>query len=278
MKITQSVAVIMACHNRVDKTIKCLNNLHDINNPNLISFEVFLVDDASSDGTSEAVKAKFPNVHLIQGSGNLYWNRGMILAWETAANYHDFDYYIWLNDDVSLLEYAFDDLFECASHHLNSIVCGTMCSSDNKKSLVTYGGCDATGTLLIPNGMAQQVLGPINGNLVLIPQTVYNKLGKLDSYYSHGFGDNDYAYRAHKNDIPVYITKRVLGICDSHVSLPLWCSKDTALLKRLKLLYSPLGCNPFEFFYLENKHKGPLKAAVHFLTIHLRSLLPRFWN
>jgi GT2 family glycosyltransferase len=276
MNNTQTVAVIMTCHNRVDKTTKCLKDLHDIKIPNFITLEIFLVDDASTDGTPVAVNAKFPNVHVIKGTGNLYWNRGMILAWETAARYLDFDFYMWINDDVVLLEYAFYDLFECASDQPNSIACGTMCSSD--KSQITYGGCDVTGTLLLPNGKYQQVSGPINGNLVLIPKTVYKKLGMLDYFYTHALGDNDYAFRAHKSNIPVYITKRVAGICDSHDTLPLWCSKDTALIKRLRLLYTPLGCNPFEFFHLENKHKGFLKAAKHFLTLHLRALFPIFWN
>lgn len=43
-------------------------------------FDVFLVDDESTDGTSEAIKSEFPEVSIIKGDGSLFWNRGMYTA------------------------------------------------------------------------------------------------------------------------------------------------------------------------------------------------------
>ena len=71
------------------------------------SIEVFLVDDCSTDGTSTALQIQYPSIKIIQGDGNLYWNRGMHLAWKTAAASKEFDYFLWLNDDTLLEKNAF---------------------------------------------------------------------------------------------------------------------------------------------------------------------------
>lgn len=79
------VAVLLTCHNRKEKTLRCLKHLFaQESNAKKYFIEVFLVDDSSTDGTSEGVKDLFPNVNIIKGDGNLFWSRGMQLAWKIA--------------------------------------------------------------------------------------------------------------------------------------------------------------------------------------------------
>jgi GT2 family glycosyltransferase len=80
----------MTCHNRRKTTLNCDHEL-----------SVFLVDDGSTDGTTDAVIAEFPDVTIIAGNGRLYWGGGMQLAFNAAAH-HDLDLHLWLNDDVEL--------------------------------------------------------------------------------------------------------------------------------------------------------------------------------
>ena len=47
---------------------------------------------------TEAVGKMFPQVHIIKGDGNLFWNRGMYMAWQAAIKEKDYDFYLWLND------------------------------------------------------------------------------------------------------------------------------------------------------------------------------------
>ena len=83
-------AVLMTCFNRKEKTINCLNNLFNCFFGVPHDFDVYLVDDASTDGTVAAVRSKFPSVNIINGSGDLYWNKGMFLALieGSDADYH----------------------------------------------------------------------------------------------------------------------------------------------------------------------------------------------
>ena len=78
------IAVLMTVHNRKSTTLNCLEHLY-ANNLEGYQYQVYLVDDASTDGTADAVQKMFPKVKIIHGNGELYWNRGMIKAWEEAA-------------------------------------------------------------------------------------------------------------------------------------------------------------------------------------------------
>ena len=57
-------------------TLACLRSLGAQQVPG-VALDVFVLDDASSDGTSEAVAEQFPEVTVLHGDGELYWNGGM---------------------------------------------------------------------------------------------------------------------------------------------------------------------------------------------------------
>ena len=90
-----NLAVLITCHNRRAKTIKCLKALFNQADTKNIRIKVFLVDDGSTDKTSNEVMALFPEVVIIQGDGNLFWARGVALAWkESLKSKEIFDYYL----------------------------------------------------------------------------------------------------------------------------------------------------------------------------------------
>ena len=60
-----------------------------------------MLDDASTDGTSEAIAEQFPEITVLHGDGKQYWNGGMRRAFG-AAIAQDYDYYLWMNDDTCL--------------------------------------------------------------------------------------------------------------------------------------------------------------------------------
>ena len=81
----KSIAILLTVHNRRDKTLKCLECLYRQLPLEEFTADIYLTDDGCTDGTSEAVQEAFPNVHILSGDGNLYWNQGMRLAWDAAA-------------------------------------------------------------------------------------------------------------------------------------------------------------------------------------------------
>ncbi len=103
--MTCVVAVVMTCHNRRETTLRCLRQLDAQSLPDGWRIKTYLVDDGSTDGTSEAVAAAHPDVSVVQGTGELYWTGGMIMADEAAMADRP-DHFLWLNDDVELTDGA----------------------------------------------------------------------------------------------------------------------------------------------------------------------------
>lgn len=272
----ENIAVLMTCHNRKEITIQCLDALFFIiqNTGNKIKFDVYIVDDGSTDGTSQAIKEKYQTPVLILGNGHLFWNRGMNLAWSVAAK-KDYDYYLWLNDDTILKNNSIELLLKHAKQFdNNAIICG-VCES-SKTGEITYGGYEIyTHKLIIPNGYPQWCFF-FNGNIALISRKIYNIIGNLDSVFHHSLGDWDYGLKGLKKGINTYVTSESIGYCERN-DLPQWCNPGFSFSKRLKIFYSPLGAVPFQHFIFVKRHYGYGKAFRNLFSNHLRLVFPSIW-
>jgi len=272
------IAVLLTCHNRKEQTLSCLNSLYiAVEQAKEYFFDIFLIDDGSTDNTGDAVKFQYPNVRVIEGNGNLYWNRGMHLAWEVASTHYDYDFYIWLNDDTYVFPKAIKELLN-ASHTTDntSIIVAPACSKVSGE--LTYSGFSATGNKIKPiNALIEA--RTFNGNFILVPKAVFKVLGNLDPLFHHSIGDFDYGFRAFECGIKSYVAPNFLAYCEGHNSDPVWCRIEVPFKKRILSLYSPLGnSHPYYYFRYELRHYGILIALKHLFSIHLRLLFPRLWN
>ena len=64
-----------------------------------VQFDYYICDDVSTDGTVQAIKKLAPEAHILQGTGNLFWTKGMYRAMQEAVK-GEYDYYLMVNDDV----------------------------------------------------------------------------------------------------------------------------------------------------------------------------------
>lgn len=270
----KTIAVLLTVHNRKAKTLECLQRLYVQLPLDRYQVDVYLTDDGCTDGTPEAVRQQFPQVHIIHGDGNLFWNRGMHTAWQEAAK-GDYDFYLWLNDDTFVYPNMLYTLLQASRQKENkAIIVGPTQSATHQTT--TYGGRMANGQNAAVNGE----LTPIhhfNGNIVLIPRFVYQQLGNLDYYFTHSKGDFDYGLRAGKAGIEMYQVGTYLGECELHESLDKWCNPDVLFKQRWKMLHRPNGMPPKETFHLEKRHFGLFKAVFHYCTIYIRCILPQLW-
>ena len=134
------IAVLLATFNRREKTLACLESLYKQIFTEGTSFDVFLTDDSSSDGTPEAVKSSFPSVNIFRGSGSLFWAGGMRNSWREALKTNP-EYYLLLNDDTVLNPLAIYKLLSYNQKHSNdaeAICIGT--TADVSSGKITYGG------------------------------------------------------------------------------------------------------------------------------------------
>ncbi len=270
----KKIAVLLTVHNRKEKTLQCLHDLFAQDPVDGYVIDIWLTDDGCTDGTAEAIARHYPEVHIVQGDGNLYWNRGMYTAWQAAATYCDYDFYLWLNDDTFTYPYMLQELCQAAEMTDNhAIIVGA--TQDSSHSIITYGGWKNK-TIPVPKDALTEV-DFFNGNIVLIPRSVYQRLGNLDFYFTHSKGDFDYGMRAKKAGIKMYQVGHLLGECDLHERLDKWCDPEIPLAQRWRMLRRPNGMPPNETFHLEKRHNGLFTACFHYFTIYLRCILPCLW-
>lgn len=260
------IAALLTCFNRKEKTSTCLKSLFNI----IPDCHVYLVDDSSTDGTSEVIKQNFPQVYILQGNGNLFWSRGMYTAWKEAIKGR-YDFYLWLNDDIELYPFFLKELMECMTYGQNQCIVSGLIENFEKTEIL-YGGSDKNKKLIQPNKTPQEITF-MNGNVVLIPTYVVNKTGIIDPIFHHDLGDVDYGLTAIENNIKVYTTTRPIaaGYKNDFCRIRKW---NTSLKQRFKKLNSPLGSPISINFYFRKKHFGIINAIVFSIYLYMINILP----
>ena len=265
------VAVLMTCHNRVASTIQSISLLK-AQQVTAAQVDTFLVDDGSSDGTTNVIKQKFPDTNILAGDGNLYWCGGTRLAFSRATQ-SDYDFYLWLNDDTSLYPDALQRLMttyhEVAAQVGKAlIVVGS--TRDPISGLFSYGGWrDRRGKLgsnsweqIPPETNQSSFCDTFNGNCVLIPREVFQRIGNLDQAFRHSMGDLDYGLRAKKSGCQIVIAPGYIGDCKNNDGAGLWSDRNLPTLLRWQKLLGPKGLPIKEWGVFTWRHKGVLWPLV----------------
>jgi GT2 family glycosyltransferase len=270
----KSIAILLTVYNRKLKTIKCLDNIFNQDSFSNYEIKIFLTDDNSTDGTSELIKNKYPEVIITKGY-NLYWNRGMWTSWNTAIKDKQYDFYLWLNDDTFTYPFMLNHLIRTSCLYSDKAIIVGPTIDTHGLGIHTYGG--RLNMNLVPlNGKIQEC-DSFNGNIVLIPSYVYNIIGMNDPIFHHSLGDLDYGLRAHKLGIKILQLGKAVGECDRHSRIMKWCDPDVNLKERMKFLLQPTGYPPKEVFYFNKRHYGTFKAIIRLFTAFMRCIFPSIW-
>lgn len=278
-----TIAALLATYNRKDKTITCLESLKKQELPQNTGVQVFLTDDASSDGTSETVKACFPEVKIYKGTGLLFWAGGMRNSWGEALASKP-DYYLLLNDDTVLTDNAVSELIKYCTSQTRGDMSPPICigsTMDTQTGEISYGGKKLRSKSRIANDkvfsktdLMECDLG--NANIMLVPRQVVEKIGILSKAFTHSLADYDYTLRAKKAGFKVMVVPGVLGYCtDDHGRN--WKSNDVTLKERIRYLKSPKGLAYNEYLNFIKEH-FPLHLPSAFLKLWMKTLFPFVWD
>lgn len=284
------IAALLACHNRREKTMRCLHALsrqiplgyetgHTVPpqiqlNPITSRFKisVFLVDDGSSDGTADEVRTVWPDATILQGGGKLYWCGGMRVAWAAACR-TDPDYYLLLNDDTMIEPSALSELLSIVGPPESRILAtGAIVDPATQKQI--YGGHRKRGRELVMATGQPERCETMNANCALVPRAVFREIGMFHKAYTHSMGDFDYGFEANRRGIPVFQTGRVIGQCHENLESGSWRDTHLSRRQRWKILQSPKGLPWREWLTYTRRNEGIL-WPIRFCSPILRILLGR---
>jgi len=268
------IKVIFTCYNRKEKTLKCIQSLSKGNEGLNISFIV--VDDNSSDGTTEEIEKQKCECTVLHGDGNLYWSGGMRKGIAYYLNNPDSDYVMLVNDDVLFHSGIINELINRSLENSDAVVVGAT-SDDNGN--YTYGARK----LIIPrkNDLYYAVepceepilCDTFNCNCVLIKSSILCSVGNFDTKYRHSLADLDYGFMIKKAGYKIISSTDYVGICHKNSVKGTWNDRSLSRWERLRKKESVKGAPFGEWFHFMNKNFGLPLAVRYSITPYLRILI-----
>lgn len=247
----ENVYIIIPVHNRKDITLKCLETLKD--NGDLAKYYAIVVDDSSTDGTSEAIKSLYPEVIILEGDGNLWWTgaikKGMEYAYKKGA-----EYFIWLNDDCLVAKESINNLIVFCKQNINTIIGYQGYQSTNHQQIAFGGHRKNKQIFQYPNKpLFESINCPqnkieecdmLNGNFVCLPRSVVDTTGYPKSnLYPHYLGDFIYLTQVQNQRFKIYVSNQYLILNTlsefSRLNPQNWLIQEGKTLDIIKLMFTP---------------------------------------
>lgn len=219
--------IVFPVHNRKELTLQCLRSLARIDSDGL-DVGVVVVDDGSTDGTSEAIRREFPEVEIVEGDGNLWFTEGTNVGIRAALK-RDPEFVLLMNDDQVFDTKFLQYLVETAERHPRSVVGPLLLLWDQPHRLfqvspvwdTMYGGWrhwDAQTVWTVP--VKPWRVDLIVGNCVLVPAEAIRECGLMDSQRYPNFGDAEFTPRLKKRGWDLLIDPRSRVFCQPNTPPP----------------------------------------------------------
>lgn len=218
------VAIIMLTWKSYEVTHDCLQSLRKLDYPNC---EIFLVDNASGDGSPEKLQSEFPEVTLIRNSQNLGFPGGNNVGIRQALQ-HTPDYLLLLNNDTIVAPDFLSHMVDAAeSDPAIAIVNPKIFFFEPSDRLWCAGGvyhswrgtATMRGVHRRDSGKfdASEEISFATGCAFLIRTSAVRRIGLLDETFFLGFEDLDWCVRARLAGFKLYYApKAVIWHKDSY--------------------------------------------------------------
>lgn len=211
--IMYSLAIVFPVYNGLEHTKKCIPDLKSALEKvqDGLKASIVVVDDGSTDNTSEWIKQNYPETHVLKGDGSLWWSGGMNMGMQYAFDNLAVDYILCWNNDVIASEDYFIELYRIMNNNVNwDLVCAKVLRLGSENKIFAFGCYFSKFTGLIEiNGHGDNSnddrytrkieVDWAGGMGTLISGHIYKKVGLFDHVnFPQYKGDCDYCLRAKK--------------------------------------------------------------------------------
>lgn len=270
--MTTKLFIVIPVYNRLKLTRDCLLSLRK---QTMTDFTIVVVDDGSTDGTSEMIRSSFPEVGVLHGDGNLWWSGATNLGVQYALD-HGASHLMTLNDDVIATEDFVEKMMVWAERTPEALLGAIAVDHTTRKPV--YGGeiinwklANYTKLLDVLAPEQQQGLHEVThlpGRGLLIPAGVFRGIGLFDARrFPQAVADHDFTHRAIRAGYNAFCNfdAKLLVYPDSVGGLHL--RKNKSLENYFQHLFGIKGsANLFNFFFyaVRNcpKHLLPLYFTI----------------
>ncbi|HZV13286.1 MAG TPA: glycosyltransferase, partial [Candidatus Kapabacteria bacterium] len=215
------VSVIIVNYNVRDFLESALHSVKKAMNG--IEAEIFVVDNASQDGSAEMVRARFPDVHLITSSENLGFGKANNLAMKQSKG----RYFLILNPDTIVQEDTLEKMVVFMDEHSDAGMAGckvlnadgtfqlscrrgfptswaSFCKVFGLSSLFPHVKLFAGYNLTYLDVDKTYPVDALAGSFMMVRREVFEKTGGFDEDYFMYGEDIDWCYQTQKMGWKVY--------------------------------------------------------------------------
>jgi GT2 family glycosyltransferase len=223
MKSEPDLSIIIVNWNTKKLLLDCLASVYK--SVKHIPMEVWLVDNASTDGSVEAAKRFYPDVKIIQNTRNL----GFAAANNRALKQMSGRYAVLLNTDAVLTKGAVEAIYDFMENTLDAgMACGQLLNPDGSKqnSIANFPGLpsllfnETMLRILLPGrypSKRKEYTSPIEvdsciGACLIVRKKTMDHVGLLDEDYFFFFEETDWARRIKQSGWKIYFvpTARII--------------------------------------------------------------------
>ena len=217
------VCVVVPVFNRLELTKQFLGYFLQSTYKN---YQIVIVDDGSTDGTSEYLQDNHPEVKVLSGDGNLWWTGATNKGVEYALQ-NDFDYVLTINQDAVVQPDYLQKFVDCAVAKPDAIW-GNVILDEHTGKVWAFGVTPKWAYGITPRqpkhslfehnfwqqdleDVLQKIEQPyavdaLNGDGVLIPTNVYKQIGLYNFEWTPQYhADTEFCLRAKRAGIEIYI-------------------------------------------------------------------------
>ncbi len=262
--------IIILNYNKKEDTLKCLNSVSKLGYPSL---EIILVDNGSNDGSADAVKANYPDVHLIESRINAGASGGRNLGIKYADEYFNYDYLLFLDNDITIEADALSEMIKSFCSDENIGIVSPKCYVMDSPRIIKYAGgiyinfftgsiSDYGGGIRDEGQFDHEKIIPACGGLCLVRKDLLDKVGHFDDKFNpYGWEDVDFSLRAGKLGYKIlYNPKAVIYHKGGKIG------RGRAIRE---YEYSKVK----NFFYFFRKHANIFQLSIIYLILPFRFLL-----
>lgn len=279
-----TVGIIIPVHNRKFLLQNLLEQIYeqiDRYEGDLDNLFVIVVDDGSTDGTSEFIRVNFPQVCLVRGNGSLWWTGAIVKGMEYAIARLDADYFVWLNDDLSLDPNFISQLIQInnSSEYKETIVGGIVTDKAHPEWVVYSGLKKGKPIRHLSYFSAKSELETetISGNIVIIPRTIVDRVGFPNAQkFPHYGGDYEFIREVKQKGFKTILSSQLKASTDYQVGdliryMPYWMQwyLQPSLFQRWKIFRGLCSIkanqNIWLFVNLKNQSSARIPQWKYFL-------------
>ena len=282
------ICIIIPVHNRIKLTINCLDSLKKQTYKNFITI---VVDDGSTDNTSNIIKEKFGNmVEVLSGDGNLWWAGATNLGIKhIISKVKDEDLILTLNNDLLVKENYLEMLIKCWEKYPKSLI-GSLVLYKNTTNKVNFGGkkwnnITAKHSTIFKDGeiidfkVVPEVIctDMLPGRGTLIPVKVFKLIGFYNnSSFPQYAADEDLSLRAKKKGYDLLVSTKSLVFSEVQETGINFKYDKPSFFNFIKSLYSIKSANNLKVrFRFARKHA---RFWVIYIVFDIIRLLGSFFR